>query len=136
MSEPTKTVMKHNSWPGIDQSIIDFDQVHTVKVLRTKIVETLHKKGIIAYIGVKDGLLSGEIIQFGNFGQKYKVVGPTKKVLPHGGYQYRVKRVDGYSITGTDIEATAVGQVVKIKNRRSFDTMFNQVVALLDSNPK
>lgn len=128
-----KIILKNNGWPGVDRSIIDFDQVHTVKVTKTKIVLGMYKKGVIAYAGFLDGLLPGEIVQMGNLQIKYKVIGHAKRMLPYGGSLYRVKRVDGANITNLDIDAISIGDIVKIKNRRSFQQQFDQVVDLINS---
>ena len=125
--------VNERSWPGIDKSIVDFSAVHTSKVMVTKVLIPLYKKGIIAYIGIKDLLLAGEIIQVGNLGQKYKIIGGAKKVLPRGGYLFRVKRIDGFNITSTDMGAIFEGDKVKIKSRRSFKQQFDQAVEILKS---
>ena len=46
-------------------------------------------------------------------------------MAPKGGNIYEIVRVDNASITNFDIDATKKGQKVKIKNRKSFQQMFN-----------
>lgn len=126
-------IIKSSSWPGIDRSIVDFDTVTSVKVARSKVLLSIYKKGAIAFIGIKDGLAAGEVVQTGDLGFKYKVIGPAIKMLPTGGFLYRIKRVDGANITLTDINASHIGDLVKIKNRRSFQQQIDQVVDILDA---
>jgi hypothetical protein len=125
-------IVKSSSWPGIDRSIVDFDTATSVKVAKSKVILSLYKKGALSFIGIQDGLQSGEVIQTGDLGIKYKIIGGAIKMLPTGGFLYRVKRVDGFNITLTDINASHVGDIVKIKNRRSFQQQIDQIITLLD----
>lgn len=125
MSSDDKTVLKRQSLPGIDLALHDLKQTASVRVLLTKVVEKMYKKQGISYIGIKEGAESGEVIQTGNLGIKYRIIGLTKKVLPQGGYRYRVKRVDGFNITQLDIDAISVGDKVKFKSRRTFLELIN-----------
>lgn len=125
MSEENKIVLKNTRLPGVDLSLHDIYQVSSVRTHKTVVVEKMFKKGKSAYIGIKENAESGEIIQTGNLGLKYRIMGATVKVLPYGGYRFKVKRVDGFNITLTDIDAISVGDKVKFKSRRNFIQIMN-----------
>lgn len=132
-SDGEKIVFSNRRREGVDLSIIDFNQVNSVKIVVTKVVKTMYTEKLKTYIGTKDPLQPGEVIQVGNLGLRYKIVSPTKHIVPSGGFLYRIKRIDGASITNTDLSAVAIGQKVKIKSRRSYKQQFDQVVRLLES---
>ena len=125
MSEDENEIRRQLSLPGIPLHLHDVMQVSTVRVHITKVVEKMYKKHGITYIGIKEGAESGEVIQTGNLGLKYRIIGLTKKVLPIGGYRYRIKRIDGANITQLDIDAVSVGDKVKFKSRRTFIELMN-----------
>jgi hypothetical protein len=132
VSKTDKTIiLKTGAFPGIDRAIIDFNQVSSVLRIVTHVVAPMTKKGIITVIGTRDSLMSGEIIQVGTLGIKYKIVGGVRKLYPYGGFEFRIKRVDGANITLTDINAVVVGGKVKIKSRRPYSKRFDQVVEML-----
>lgn len=115
-------------WPGIDRSLVDFDQVQTVPMAITKVVEPLFKQGLKSFIGTKERLDVGEIIQVGNLNQKYKVVVAKNKMLVGGGFRNQVVRADGYNITMTDINAISIGDKVKIKSRKTFQKRLEDIL--------
>lgn len=110
-------IIRRDFLPGGDKSVIDFEIVGTVKVLRTVITEKMYKVNSKTFIKIKDACMPNEILQLGNLGIRYRTIGLPK--VTDNGYIHRIKRVDGYSTTLTDINATFVGGKVKIKNRRS-----------------
>lgn len=115
-----KIIIRTEFIEGGNLAAYDYSLLSSVKVVKTKVVLPIYTKGSMGFIGVKDPLLPQEVIQVGNLGFKYKIVGPLKKILPKGGFVYRIKRIGNHNITSTDIDATFVGGEVKIKNRRSF----------------
>lgn len=115
-----KIIIRTEFIEGGNIAAYDYSLLSSVKVAWTKVVVPIYTKSHMAFIGVKDALLPQEVIQVGNLDFKYKIIGPLVQVLPTGGFIYRIKRVDGFNVTSTDITATFVGGKVKIKNRRSF----------------
>lgn len=118
-----KLIIKTEFLEGGDLAVYDYSMLSSVKVIQTKVVVPIYTVAHMAYIGVKDALLPREVIQVGNLGFKYKIIGPLHKVLPTGGFIHRIKRVDGYNVTSTDITATFVGGAVHIRSRRTFDQL-------------
>jgi hypothetical protein len=122
-----KIILKRKGWEGVDKSIIDFNQVSTTPVVVTKVILSMYKKNGKTFVGVRDGLIPGEVISIRPLGLKYKIIGPMIKKIPQGGGLYRVKRVDGANTTNTDLQNALAGNKIKITNRRSFRQMFDQV---------
>lgn len=87
----------------------------------------MYKKNGKTFVGIRDGLMAGEVISIKPLGLKYKIIGQMIKKIPQGGGLYRVKRVDGANTTNTDLQNALVGNKVRITNRRSFQQMFAQV---------
>jgi hypothetical protein len=119
MQEQDKIILKRDRLDGVDKSVSDYSMLASVKVLWTVVTAPMFKKGALAFIGVKERLDDGDIIQVGALALKYRVVKQHKFPRIQGNV-YRIKRVDGYNITSLDIEATQKGQKVKILNRRNF----------------
>jgi hypothetical protein len=118
-----KIIIRTEFIEGGNLAAYDYSLLSSVKVVKTKVVLPIFTKGSMGFIGVKDPLLPQEVIQVGNLGFKYKIIGPLKQLIPTGGFVYRIKRIDGYNITSTDITATAKGGLVKIKSRRTFEQL-------------
>lgn len=119
-----KIKLRRENIEGVQKSFNNLEQLSTVKLLWTKVKTSIYKKGIITFIGTKDPLDVGDVIQTGNFSIKYKVVS-ERGLSPKGGHLYRIKRVDGYNTTSHDIDGSKIGQKVRITSRRSFEQIFN-----------
>ncbi len=122
MNNTDKIIIRTEFLEGGDKSLIDYDILGSVKVIKTEVVKPLHKVKAKAYIGTKEPLLPKEVIQVGNLNLLYRVIELTKK-LPTGGNLHRVKRVDGYNITQTDIDAIKIKDTVRIKSRRTYNQL-------------
>lgn len=125
-AENEKIILKTEFMEGGDKSLYDFGLLSSVKVNVTQIVVPIHKSGTIAYIGTKEPLLPQEVIKVKRSGISYKIIGSLVKVIPTGGYIYRVKRTDGYNITQLDINSTIKGEKLFIKNRKTFEQLINR----------
>jgi len=118
---------------GVDLGVVDYIyNGFGFGITATKVVVPMYKKGIITYIGLDQGLSPKEKIKVGNLGLRYVIIGKAKKMLPKGGFLYRIKRVDGANITQLDIDNTLVGQVARITNRRSNKQRIQQLNEMLD----
>lgn len=122
--EGDKIIMRSNRLQGVQKSFNNLEMVSSVRVTVTKLTSKIFKEKGIAYIGTRESLSVGDVIQVGNFSILYKVVKHQSKTDDKGNV-YRIKRVDGFNITGLDIDGTEVGQKVIIKNRRSYQDIFN-----------
>lgn len=121
-----KIVMQRPYYPGgIDKSIVDFDQMHTVKPAITFVTHAMYKRNGITYLGLKQSVAPKEKIQIGMFPSTYSIVGQARGKLIKDGYLYRVKRTDGFNIVQLDLDNAVVGAKVKIKNRRTFRQLIN-----------
>ena len=129
-----KIILKRDSLPGVDMSISDFTQVHTVTVAWTSVTKKMYKKYKQTFIGIKEKLNEGEVIRVGSLGILYRVIKLTEYTDKEG-FIHRVQRVDGASTTATDIEAIKVGDKVKITNRRSFEQKINYACSMREENP-
>jgi hypothetical protein len=127
--DKNKIILKRSALPGVDMSISDFTQVHTVKVVWSKVTKKMYKEYKQTFIGLKDKLDAGDVIRVGNLGLSYRVI-KLSKVTEKEGFIHRVQRLDGNSTTLTDIDAIEVGDKVKITNRRSFEQMINYAESL------
>lgn len=94
----------------------------------------MYKVGRFTYIGTKEKLDNGDVIQVGNLGLKYKVR-KLKKMDDRYWHIYEIKRIDGNLTTGLDINATKVGQKVLIVSRQTFQQIFNWAESLREENP-
>lgn len=126
-----KIILKRDALPGVDMSISDFTQVHTVTVVWTNVTKKMYKKYKQTFIGIKEKLNAGEVIRVGSIGLLYRVIKLTEYTEKEG-FIHRVQRVDGASTTATDIDAIEVGDKVKITNRRSFQQKLNYAQSLRD----
>lgn len=126
MSEANKIVMKTTILEGVDMSVNNLEMFTSVRIRWTKVTHTMTKKSGVSFLGTKEQLLPGDIIQVGNLGLKYKVVALKKLEDKPQGYIYRVKRVDGASITSLDIDNILVGQKVEIVSNKTFQQIFEQ----------
>ena len=122
--EGDKIIMRSNRLQGVQKSFNNLEMVSSVRVGVTKLTSKIFKEKGISYIGTRESLSVGDVIQVGNFSILYKVVKHHKKTDDKGNI-YRIKRVDGFNITSLDIDGTKVGQKVIIKNRRSYQDIFN-----------
>lgn len=119
-----KVKLRRENIEGVQKSFNNLEQLSTVKMLWTKVKTSIYKKKGITFIGTKDPLDVGDVIQTGNYSIKYKVVS-ERRLSDRGGYIYRIKRADGYNTTSQDIDGSKVGQKVRITNRRTFQQIFN-----------
>ncbi len=116
---------KFEQWDGPHMHTFDFTQLHTSPPTVSICTKPIWKKSSMAFIGVKQNMLPGEVIRVGNLGIKYKIVSVVSR--DEDGFHYRIKRVDGASITSLDIDATKKGDKVKIVNRRTFQQEINLI---------
>jgi hypothetical protein len=123
--EVDKIIVRTEYLEGGDKSLIDYDITGSVKVVRTEVVEPMFKVKAKAFITTKEPLLPKEVIQVGNLNILYRVISLVKKTTS-GGNMHRVKRVDGYNITQTDIDAINVKDVVRIKSRKTYNQLMRQ----------
>ena len=107
-------------------SVNNLEMFTSVRIRWTKVTHAITKRSGISYIGTKEQLLPGDVIQVGNLGLKYKVVSLKKLEDRPQGYIYRIKRVDGAFITSTDINNVLVGQKVQIVSNKTFQQIFEQ----------
>lgn len=117
---------------GVDMSIIDMVYNGDYNFLmKTKVIKQLYQKQNISFLGVKDSLQIGEVIEVGNLSLSYKIVS-FKQALPQGGFVYRVKRTDGSDIDQTDTNNAPKGAKVRMKSRRSIKQKIQQLNEMLD----
>jgi hypothetical protein len=119
-----KIVIKRYEFPGVDMSVNDFEMLSSVKIGVTKVTKKMYKKWKQTFIGTKDQLDDGDVIQVGNLDLKYRVL-KHHKITDREGYIYRVRRVDNANTTGLDINNIEVGMKVKIVNRKTFEQLMN-----------
>lgn len=124
MSEKEKIILKTNSLPGVDMSVNNLEFFTSVRIRWTKVSHTLTKKSGVTFIGTKEQLLAGDVIQVGNLGIKYKVISLKRLEARPQGYIYRIKRVDGANITSLDIDNILIGQKVHIVSNKTFQQLF------------
>lgn len=128
-------ILKRPALPGVDMSVVDLELVSTVKVRVTIVKKPIYKIKGQTFIGTRDQLDKMDVIQVGSLRLKYRVM-KLAKMTDYDGYIYRIKRIDGASTTGLDIDATALGQKVSIVNRPTFDDLFNYACSLKEGIPK
>lgn len=126
MPDKEKIVMKTNRLDGVDMSVNNLEMFTSVRIRWTVVSHLMTKKHKIAYIGTKEQLLPGDIIQVGNLGFKYKVVSLKKLEAKPQGYIYRIKRVDNNPIASIDIDNILIGQKVQIVSNKTFQQIFEQ----------
>lgn len=132
--EINKIILKSEHLPGVDLSVLDLRLVSSVKVGITKVTKPIYKVGKLTYIGVKEKLDNGDVIQVGNRALLYKVR-RHKKADDKYWNIYEIKRIDGSFTTSLDMEATKVGQKVRIVSRQSFEQIFNWACFQREENP-
>ncbi len=115
-----KIIIKQETFSGGDRHLYDFSHVTAVPVVVTKVVQKMYKRHGRAYIGILEGILPREVIQIGSHPILYRIIRESINNIVGGGQLYHVKRIDGFNITQTDIDAINVGDKVRIKNRRTF----------------
>lgn len=119
-----KIILKRSMLPGVDMSISDFTMAHTVRVVVTKVTETMNKVGSKTYIGTLDQLDDGEVFQVGSLGLLYRVIKRINSYTAQR-YYYQIQRLDGNSTTSVDLNAVKSGQKMKLVGRRTFQQMIN-----------
>lgn len=119
-----RIVIKRYELPGVDMSLNDFEIVGTVKIGWTKVTKKMWKKNGKTFIGTKDQLDDGDVIQVGNMEIKYRVV-KLETISDREWFIYRIIRVDGSNIVGIDLDNVEVGMKVKIVNRKTFEQLMN-----------
>ena len=129
-----KIILKKDSLPGVDMSISDFTQVHTITVVWSKVTKKMYKKSGQTFIGLKDKLNAGEVIKVGCNGLFYRIIKLTE-YTDREGFMHRLQRIDGNLTTSTDMDAIDVGDKVKITNRRSFEQQINYACSMREENP-
>lgn len=121
-----KIIVKKHNLPGVDLSLIDISMLSAVKVIYTKVVAPMYKKGHYGYIALKDRLDDGDVIKVGDFGMLYRSL-KQERFSPEGGILHKVKRVDNFNITSHDLNGIHKGDTARITNRRSYDQIFAQI---------
>jgi hypothetical protein len=122
---------------GVDKGVIDeVFNGNGFGIVKTKVTQAPYKIQTITRIGLDEWLHPKDIIQVGNLGIKYQVIGVSNKRDNNGGYLYRIKRIDGANITNTDLQNIVVGQTARIVNRRSNRQRAEQLQKFLDQNPE
>ena len=109
---------------GVDMSLNDLSLFSSVRVAWTTVTDEMTKPGKRAFIGIKERLSPGEIIQTGMLKTKYKIVN-CEKTAESGWFLYCIKRVDGNPIGAIDITNSKAGDKVRITNRRTFKQLMN-----------
>lgn len=126
MEEAEPIVLKTDRLDGVDMSVSDISMLSAVKVVVTNCTEPIFKIKTQSFIGTKERLDDGDVIQVGDLGIKYRVI-KNLRMRGKTGNIYRIKRVDGFAITSLDINATRKGQRVKIVNRKSYKQIFEEI---------
>lgn len=134
MADNDKLIIKTESLPGVDLSVVDLTLVSSVKVGITIVKKVMYKKWGKTYIGVRDQLDAGDVIQVGNLGIKYKVQ-KLVQLTDREGYIYRVRRVDDANTTQLDIDAIALKDKVRIVSRKTFEQLMNYACSQRQSIP-
>ncbi len=122
MSEE-KITFKAKNRGGFDYTFNNLETLASVKMIWNETTTAIFKENGIAYIGMKECLDNGDIIELGTFKVLYRVV-HHKKVDVKLGNIYQIVRIDKSTITAFDIDNTFPKQRVRIKNRKSFETIF------------
>jgi hypothetical protein len=122
-----KIIIREENIPGVDQSLLDFH----LPPLRVKVIKKMFKKGIRTYIGLSEFIVVNQVIQVGSLGLKYRIISSNPKKLDRG-YLFEIKRIDGFNITSTDINAVQEGRTALIIGRRSYQTKLEQVIKAIE----
>ena len=115
---------KADSRGGFDLSFNNLETLASVKMVINIVTFPIFKVKRKSFIGLKERMDDGDIIEAGLFKKLYRIIHHAK-VDPYKGNIYQIERVDGASITQFDIDQVKVKQKVKVKNRKSFETLFN-----------
>jgi hypothetical protein len=134
IEDQDKIILKRYELPGVDMSVTDFEMLSTVKVSVTHVTKKMYKSSGQTFIGIKEQLDKGDVIQAGNMEIKYKVI-KLVKVTDREGRIYRVKRIDGGHTTQLDLDNIAVGQKVRVVNRKTFEQLMNYACSMYEENP-
>ena len=123
MSEENKVVIpKPAGRGGFDMSFNNLETFTSVKIKRTSVTGKMYNKFSSYFVTIKDRVNEGEVLQMGVFKYLYKVVKVVK--ITTKGPLLKVKRLDGVNMTQHDIDSINLDSVVIIKNRKSFDKLF------------
>lgn len=122
MSEGNNILYKSKRLGGVDKSFNNLETLSSVKMVINKITLPIYKHRSSSYIGLKERMDDGDIIQAGLYKVLYRILHHQK--VSSDGNIYLIERVDGANITSFDIGQTKKGQNVLVKNRKSFDTIF------------
>ena len=101
----------------------NLEMLSSVKMVINEITKPIYKERSKSFIGLKEYMDDGDVIEAGDFKKLYRILRHASQ--DHNGNVYRIERVDGGNITNFDIEATRKGQKVRVVNRKSFETIFN-----------
>lgn len=115
MQDREKIIIKSNTLPGVDMSVHDHSYFFSTPVAWTKVVTPLFKKRGIWLLGLEANLNVRDVVQVVGSPVAYRIIKFVK--MEDNQRVYRVKRVDNYSITATDVVNMSAGQKVRIKNR-------------------
>ncbi len=125
MAMSSELNFKSHSRGGFDYSFNNLEMLSSVKMIWNVTASQIFKKNKQAYVGMKEFLDDNDIIELGTFRLLYRVLRRVQWYGKEKGYIYSIERVDGELITQFDIDASKVGQRVRVKNRKSFDQLFD-----------
>lgn len=118
-----KIIIRSESLQGLDLSIYDYSYAFSNKIAWTVVVKAAYKMNGKSFIGLKDNLNVGDIIQSGKSCVMYKVMKFEKMEEKYR--LYKIARTDGHSFVDTDINNLTEKTKLKIKNRGN-DGLFDQ----------
>lgn len=120
---------------GVDQGLIDFFfNGQGMGATTCKVVKAPYKKMSKTFIGLSECLQPKEVIQVGNLGILYRIIGQATTMLPEGGFLFRIKRVDDALITALDLDSIVKGQKARITNRRSNRQRMQQLYDMINQD--
>ena len=122
-ADKEKIILKRDRLDGVDKSIYDYTQVHTVPIVRATITKQMFKKGKNTYIGLNERVVQGQYIRVNNSRIVYRVM-KVERLDPHYKNIYKILRSDGSNIVQLDIDAAMKGSKVSILRMR--DTFLNK----------
>jgi len=114
---------KADSRGGFQLHFNNLEMLSSVKMVINEITKPIYKERSKSVIVLIEYMDDGDVIEAGDFKKLYRILRHTSQ--DHNGNVYRIERVDGGNITNFDIEATRKGQKVRVVNRKSFETIFN-----------
>lgn len=112
-ADKEKIILKTDRLEGVDKSIYDYTQIHTVPIVVTKITKSMYKKGKSTFIGLQERVIEGEVIKVNASQITYRIM-KAVKLDPHYGAIYKLLRTDGSNIVQLDLDAAMKGNKVKI----------------------